>query len=132
MTNKIHRIGVLTGGGDCPGINAVIRAVVKTGIIEYGWDILGIENGFEGLILPGKVRPLSMLDVRGILPRGGTILGTTNRANPFAFFADAEGEKKQIDVSDQVMGHLEEYQVDALVVIGGDGSLRIAQELIEK
>ena len=132
MINKIHRIGVLTGGGDCPGINAVIRAVVKTGIIEYGWDILGIENGFEGLILPGKVRPLSMLDVRGILPRGGTILGTTNRANPFAFFADAEGEKKQIDVSDQVMGHLEEYQVDALVVIGGDGSLRIAQELIEK
>jgi ATP-dependent phosphofructokinase / diphosphate-dependent phosphofructokinase len=132
MSDQIHRIGVLTGGGDCPGLNAVIRAVVKTGIIEHGWEILGIENGFEGLILPGKVRLLSMGDVRGILPRGGTILGSTNRANPFAYPADLEGKEKLVDVSDQVLQRLADYQVDALVVIGGDGSLRIGQELIEK
>jgi 6-phosphofructokinase 1 len=131
MAKKKLRIGVLTGGGDCPGINAVIRAVVKTSINEYGWEVLGIENGFEGLILPGKVKPLKMEDVRGILPRGGTILGTTNRANPFAYPA-GEGAQNLVDVSGQVMKHLEGHRIDALIVIGGDGSLRIAHEMIEK
>lgn len=132
MTKPIFRLGVLTGGGDCPGLNAVIRAVVKTAILEYGWETIGIENGFEGLILPGKTRPLSMADVRGILPRGGTILGTTNRANPFAYPHPSGGGRKLVDVSDLVLAHLQEYRIDALIVIGGDGSLRIAQELIEK
>ena len=81
----IRRIGVLTGGGDCPGLNAVIRAVVKRAIYQHAWEVIGIEDGFEGLILPGKTRLLGVEDVRGILPRGGTILGTTNRANPFAY-----------------------------------------------
>ena len=83
MAVRTRRIGVLTGGGTAPGLNAVIRAVVKTAINAYGWEVLGIEDGFEGLIQPAKVQPLSLGEVRGILPRGGTILGTTNRANPF-------------------------------------------------
>jgi 6-phosphofructokinase len=97
------RIGVLTGGGDCPGLNAVIRAVVKTAINEYGWEVLGIEDGFEGLIQPGKVRPLTPADLRGILPRGGTILGTTNRANPFQYEVESEGTVQVFDVSDDVV-----------------------------
>ncbi len=130
---KIRRIGVLTGGGDCPGLNAVIRAVVKTAINEYGWEVLGIEDGFEGLIQPGKVRPLRMADVRGILTRGGTILGTTNRADPFSYEVEtAGGETRVFDVSDDVVRHAQVLGLDALIVIGGDGSLRITQELIDK
>ena len=132
MPNPIRRIGVLTGGGDCPGLNAVIRAVVKTAINVYGWEVLGIEDGFEGLIQPGKVRPLTLADVRGILPRGGTILGTTNRANPFRYEAEVDGEVKTFDVSADVVRHAQVLGIDALVVIGGDGSLCIAHELMQK
>jgi 6-phosphofructokinase 1 len=132
MSSSVHRIGVLTGGGDCPGLNAVIRAVVKTAINEYGWEVLGIEDGFEGLIQPGKVRPLTLSDVRGILPRGGTILGTTNRANPFAYEVELENEIKTYDVSEDVVRHAQVLGIDVLVVIGGDGSLRIADEMMEK
>ena len=126
------RIGVLTGGGDCPGLNAVIRAVVKTAINEYSWEVLGIEDGFEGLIQPGKVRPLTAADVRGILPRGGTILGTTNRADPFHYEVETDGEVKVFDVSDDVVRYAQVLGMDALIVIGGDGSLRIAYELMQK
>ena len=132
VVKDIRRIGVLTGGGDCPGLNAVIRAVVKTAQIDFGYEVLGIEDGFEGLILPGKARLLSYADVRGILPRGGTILGTTNRANPFAYEMLSDGQVIRTDVSGEVLKRLEEYQVDALVVIGGDGSLRIARDLMAK
>ncbi len=132
MASQIRRIGVLTGGGDCPGLNAVIRAVVKTAINEYDWEVLGIEDGFEGLIQPGKVRPLTMADVRGILPRGGTILGTTNRANPFHYEVEVDGEVKVFDMSGDVVRHAQVLEIDALVVIGGDGSLRIAHELMQK
>lgn len=132
MSNSIRRIGVLTGGGDCPGLNAVIRAVVKSAINEYGWEVLGIEDGFEGLIQSGKARPLTLADVRGILPRGGTILGTTNRANPFHYEVEKDGEVKVFDVSDDVVRHAEVLGIDVLVVIGGDGSLAIANELMGK
>jgi 6-phosphofructokinase 1 len=132
MASHIRRIGVLTGGGDCPGLNAVIRAVVKTAINEYDWEVLGIEDGFEGLIQPGKVRPLTMADVRGILPRGGTILGTTNRANPFQYEVEVNGEVKVFDMSGDVVRHAQVLEIDALVVIGGDGSLCIAHELMQK
>jgi ATP-dependent phosphofructokinase / diphosphate-dependent phosphofructokinase len=137
MPGAIQRIGVLTGGGDCPGLNAVIRAVVKTATNEYNWQVLGIEDGFEGLILPGKTRPLSQDDVRGILPRGGTILGTTNRADPFHYEVElpaADGRKlvEVRDVSGEVLRRAEELGVDVLIAIGGDGSLRIASELMEK
>lgn len=129
---NIKRVGVLTGGGDCPGLNAVIRAVVKTAKNEYGWEILGIEDGFEGLIQPGKVRPLGFSDVRGILPRGGTILGTTNRANPFHYEVLTKDGIKTFDVSDDIIRHIQILGLDALIVIGGDGSLRIAHELSNK
>lgn len=129
---KIRRIGVLTGGGDCPGLNAVIRAVVKTAINEYDWEVLGIEDGFEGLIQPGKVRPLTPERVRGILARGGTILGTTNRADPFHYVVKVDGAEKVFDVSDDVIRHAQVLGLDALVVIGGDGSMRITHELIQK
>lgn len=135
--DRFRRIGVLTGGGDCPGLNAVIRSVVKTAINDYGWEVIGIEDGFEGLIEPGKARKLTFSDVRGILPKGGTILGTTNRANPFEYVVDKPGpdntvERVVVDVSDDVIRHAQELGLDALVVIGGDGSLRIAYELMQK
>ena len=131
-SHAIRRIGVLTGGGDCPGLNAVIRAVVKTAINVYEWEVIGIEDGFEGLIQPGKVRPLTKADVRGILHRGGTILGTTNRADPFHYEVEVDGEARIFDVSDDVVRHAQVLGLDAIVVIGGDGSLRIAWELMQK
>lgn len=136
MTQPVQRIGVLTGGGDCPGLNAVIRSVVKTAITRHGWEVIGIEDGYEGLILPDKTRLLTLADVRGILPRGGTILGTTNRADPFHYEvqvkANGETRIEVRDVSDQVMARVAELGLDALVVIGGDGSLRITVELMAK
>ena len=81
----IKKIGILTGGGDCPGLNAVIRAAVKTAIIQYGWKVIGIKDGFEGLLKEGKTRPLLYDYVKGILSRGGTILGSSNRGNPFEY-----------------------------------------------
>lgn len=127
--DPIKRIGVLTGGGDCPGLNAVIRAVVRTAIGNYGIEVTGIEDGYEGLILPGKTRVLTYKDIQGILPRGGTILGTTNRANPFAWKVEKCGEVIFQDLSAKVISHIEHLGLDALVVIGGDGSLKIAQRL---
>src|SRR5574337_1260574 len=101
MRKRVHRIAVSTGGGDCPGLNAVIRAVVKTAINDYGWEVLGIEDGYDGLLgrNGARVRPLTMADVRGILPRGGTILGTSSRSNPFAMRV-VEGEQvRMVDLS---------------------------------
>lgn len=132
MTNSIHRIGILTGGGDCSGLNPVIRAVVKTAINRYHWDVLGIEDGFEGLILPDKVRRLDLGDVRGILHRGGTILGTTNRVDPFHYEMKGGGQVLSADVSEQVIARVKALEIDALVVCGGDGTLRITHELIER
>lgn len=125
----IKRIGVLTGGGDCPGLNAVIRAVVKAAILQHGWEVIGIEDGFEGLIEPGRTRPLTLADVRGLLPRGGTILGTTNRGNPFAYRKVVDGQEIIYDASPQVVEHIEQLGLDVLIVIGGDGSLSIALDL---
>ncbi len=132
MSDRIRRIGLLTGGGDCPGLNAVIRAAVKTAIHEYGWEVLGIEDGFEGLIQPGKARLLDTTDVRGLLPRGGTILGSTNRANPFHYEVRADGASKVFDVSETVIHRVREYGIEVLIVIGGDGTMRIAHELMHK
>jgi phosphofructokinase-like protein len=129
---KVRRIGVLTGGGDCPGLNAVLRAVVKTATGRYGWEVVGIEDGFEGLILPDRTRAMDAASVRGILPLGGTILGTTNRANPFDYpVADASGRVERRDVSPEMLGRMADLGLDALVVIGGDGSLHIAHQLFE-
>ena len=132
MSDTIQRIGILTGGGDWPGLNAVIRAAVKTAINEYAWEVLGIEDGFEGLIKPDKARLLDITDVRGLLPRGGTMLGSTNRANPFHYEVSTNGEVKVFDVSETVLQRVRDYGIDVLLVIGGDGTMRIAQELMQK
>jgi 6-phosphofructokinase 1 len=122
------RVGVLTGGGDCPGLNAVLRAVVKSAVFNYGWEIIGINEGFEGLLTPGKTHKLELKDVRGLLPRGGTILGSTNRGNPFEHKEDKEGKKVVVDISSLAMKSYEKLELDALIVIGGDGSLKIGQK----
>jgi phosphofructokinase-like protein len=132
MKSAVKKIGVLTGGGDCPGLNAVIRAVVKTAILQYGWQVIGIEDGFDGLIFPDKTRLLGLEDVRGILPRGGTILGTTNRSNPFAYLVTIDDTTILSDLSDQVLSRFRSLGMDVLVVIGGDGSLHIAYDLMMK
>ncbi|MEW6423742.1 MAG: 6-phosphofructokinase [Bacillota bacterium] len=128
---RIKRIGILTGGGDAPGLNAVIRAVVKTAIKQYGLGVVGFLNGFGGLI-KNQAREITEKDVVGILPRGGTILGTTNRDNPFHYPVIKEGKKVFVDVSDRIFENISIQEVDALIVIGGDGSLAIARELYEK
>jgi phosphofructokinase-like protein len=125
------RVGILTGGGDCPALNAVIRAAVKT-CIGFGWEVLGIEEGFDGLI-HCKTRPLATASVSGILHLGGTILGTTNAANPFCYPILAEGGKTaERDISDTVVANFQKLGLDALIVIGGDGTLTIAQQFYEK
>jgi 6-phosphofructokinase 1 len=134
MSEKnIKRIGMLTGGGDCPGLNAVIRATVKTAISEFGMTVFGIKDGFEGLIRDGDcVYELTPAHVRGLLPRGGTILGTTNRGNPFSFPAQRNGRTVAVDKSRTVMNRFKALGLDALVVIGGDGSLSIAHQFAER
>ena len=122
----IKRIGVLTGGGDAPGLNAVIRAVVKSAC-NAGIDVLGIEDSFDGLIEPGRTRVLRPKDVTGILRLGGTILGTTNRGNPFAYPVSTSGGK--VDYSTRVVEMFHTLGLNALVVIGGDGTLAIAHAL---
>jgi ATP-dependent phosphofructokinase / diphosphate-dependent phosphofructokinase len=126
------RIGILTGGGDCPGLNAVIRGVVKSAVIGRGWEVVGIEDGFDGFLHPEKCRKLTLDDVRGILPRGGTILGTTNRGNPFSFPIMREGKLEMVDVSDEVISRIQKLDLDAIIVVGGDGSLKIAMELMRR
>jgi 6-phosphofructokinase 1 len=125
----INKIGILTGGGDCPGLNAVIRAVVKTAVLQYGWKVMGIEDGFEGLLVQGKVRPLLLDHVKDILDRGGTILGSSNRANPFEYKFKENGKIITEDRSPILIENLKSLEMDALVIIGGDGSLSIASRL---
>ncbi|HUL00627.1 MAG TPA: ATP-dependent 6-phosphofructokinase [Nitrospirota bacterium] len=123
------RIGVLSGGGDAPGLNAVIRAVTKTAIFKYGWEVLGIIDGFEGLLTPTKTRQLTSWNTRGILCIGGTILGTTNRGNPFAHKTIVSGKEIEEDMSSLVLSNIQDLGLDALIVIGGDGSLKIGQRI---
>jgi ATP-dependent phosphofructokinase / diphosphate-dependent phosphofructokinase len=122
-------IAVLTGGGDCPGLNAAIRAVVKTGIVRHGYRVLGIEEGFDGLVKASKPRSLTLSEVRGILPRGGTMLGTANRGNPFAYPVTVRGKTVVKDMSRVLARRIRALRLRGLVVIGGDGSLNIAAEL---
>jgi len=123
--SSIARIGVLTGGGDAPGLNAVIRAVVKAAS-NSGIEVVGLEDSFDGLIETGRSRVLTPRDVTGILRLGGTILGTTNRGNPFAYpVSTSEGVH---DYSDRVVDMFGKMGLGALVVIGGDGTLGIAHQ----
>jgi 6-phosphofructokinase 1 len=126
----VKRIGVLTGGGDCPGLNAVIRAVVKSSSF-HGIEVIGIRDGFKGAVEEDFIQ-LGFGEVSGILHRGGTILGTTNRDNPFAYWVNDHGRKIQKDCSEQVIVNLAKQGIETLIVIGGDGSLNIALELMHK
>ena len=128
----MKKIGVLTGGGDAPGLNAVIRAVVKTAISMYNCEVFGIKNGYDGFLEEGGIVPLGMEEVRGILPRGGTILGSANRGNPYARKVIRDGQEVTVDVSDEIVKGIKKLQMDALIVLGGDGTLRIAHELSQK
>jgi len=128
----MKRIGILTGGGDAPGLNAVIRAVVKTAVYEYGCEVTGIRDGYDGFINEHGIIPLTLQDVRGILPRGGTILGAANRGNPYARKVIRDGKEVTIDVSDEIIKGIERQKLDALLVLGGDGTLHIAHELFQK
>ena len=124
----IRCIGICTGGGDAPGLNAVIRAAVKAAILKYKWKVIGIPDGFDGLIWPEKSRELMLKDVSGILPRGGTILGTTNRGNPFHYQTVENGKEVVRDISAEVIANTRKLGIDAIISIGGDGSQKIALE----
>src|SRR5215211_7541427 len=126
------RIALSTGGGDAPGLNAVIRAAVLSAIAR-GWDVLGIRRGYAGLLGEDEVVPLTKDSVRGIAHLGGTILRTTNRGNPFHWpRRRPDGTVDEIDRSDELLDNASERGIDAMIVIGGDGSLEIAQKLHEK
>ena len=119
-----RRLGLLTAGGDCPGLNAVIRAVTKAGLRQDPpVEVIGILDGYAGLVT-GQTRLLTDADVSGILPRGGTILGTSNRDNPFNFMGPAD--KKPRDRSKDALATLERERLDGLIAVGGDGTLRCA------
>jgi len=125
-----RRFAVLTGGGDCPGLNAVIRAVTKT-FLNNGVEVFGVLNAFNGLVNDNLV-PLDYASVTGILPRGGTILGTTNRDNPFNFAVDNGGKIQFQNKSDVVVDVLRKHNIEAIVDIGGDGSLAIGAQLVRE
>jgi len=129
--SKLKSIAILTGGGDCPGLNAVIRAVTKTAISQYGMTVWGIKDAYLGLI-EGRVDPLSYDDVSGILTRGGTILGTSNTSNPFKFPVKVGGKTVMKDLSDRCLQELKDRGVGALVCIGGDGTMASAAAFAKK
>src|SRR6266568_8487361 len=123
--HAVSRLGILTGGGDAPGLNAVIRAVVKSAS-NSGIQVIGLEDSFDGLIEPNRSRVLTPRDVTGILRFGGTILGTTNRGNPFAYpVTTSEGVH---DYSERCVDMFHKMGLGALIVIGGDGTLAIAHQ----
>lgn len=126
------RIGVLTGGGDCSGLNAVIRAITKCAISRYGAQVIGVRDGFEGLL--GEPRTISLTNnmVKGLLYRGGTILGSSNKGDPFAYKTVAEGEVRTVDRSDEVIDNLHKLELDMLFVIGGDGTNAIAYKFFKR
>jgi ATP-dependent phosphofructokinase / diphosphate-dependent phosphofructokinase len=130
--SQIRCIGIATGGGDAPGLNAVIRAATKAAILKHNWKVIGIPDGFDGLIWPEKSFELTLERVSGILPRGGTILGTTNRGNPFSYKTEENGVEVVRDISDQVIGNAKKLGIDAIITIGGDGSQKIGYELFQK
>ncbi len=125
---KLKRIGILTGGGDCSGINAVIRAVTRAAIFQHQATVIGLEDGYDGLIY-NRHQDLTLDAVKDILPLGGTILGTTNRGNPFDYREfDAQGKIVSSDYSPQAMETFKKLRLDALIVVGGEGTLMIAHQ----
>ncbi|KAA0252649.1 ATP-dependent 6-phosphofructokinase [Acidobacteria bacterium ACD] len=134
---KIRRVAICTGGGDAPGLNAVIRAATMAAL-NHGWKVYGIRDGYNGLLMPeqyvgGGLVPLTHDAVKGITALGGTILGTTNRGNPLTFpIKKPDGTVEEIDRSDELVRAFRIHEIDALISIGGDGSLAIANVLAKK
>ena len=129
MTAKeIKRIGILTSGGDAPGLNAVIRAAVITASRQYGWEVMGINDGFEGLLQEEKLEPLTIPQVISILREGGTILGTTNKGH-FTFSEENPNELSDPTLPQKVLNFCEDHGLDAIIAIGGDGTLKISHQL---
>ena len=126
-----RRIGILNSGGDCPGLNAVLRGAVRAAL-KLGWEVVGFKDGFEGMLPPGRFIMLDRHKTAGIMPLGGTILGTTNKGH-FVAKVGAEGQKAVIPpaVIDEARGVLKGLRVEGLIIIGGDGSLTTAQQLHE-
>ena len=126
------RIRILTGGGDCPGLNAVIRAVVLHARGTLGWEVIGIEDGFTGMVEQRYVE-LTPRSVTGLVSRGGTVLGSSNRANPFAYPIKKHGGGEDIvDVSDRCVANIAALDLEGLVLVGGDGTMSIGQQLMAK
>jgi ATP-dependent phosphofructokinase / diphosphate-dependent phosphofructokinase len=128
---EIKAIGVMTGGGDCPGLNAVIRAVTKTAISRHGLKVYGIQDGYEGLI-ENRIHEIHWDDVSNILTEGGTILGTSNKANPSRYPVIVNGREQLRDVRDRCLQHAREHGLDAIIAIGGDGTMTGAASLAKK
>ena len=125
------KIGVMTGGGDCPGLNAVIRAVVKTAIRKYNYEVIGFRDGYRGLVKNEYVK-LTESSVSGILDRGGTILGSSNRDNPFKFLIESGGKIVERDMSERVIENISIHEIYAMVFIGGDGTLTSARDFYDR
>ncbi len=129
---SIKRVGILTGGGDCSGLNAVIRAVTRAAAIQYGAQVIGIEGGFEGLI-SGQTQELTVKSTKDILTLGGTILGTTNKGNPFQYRERMEdGSVKTTDYSGKAVETFNRLNLDCLFVVGGEGTLEIGYQFFKK
>jgi len=122
MSKQIKRIAILTGGGDCPGLNPVIRAVTRTAILKYGLEVYGVRNGYRGLYL-GDIIPLDLDSISGILPVGGTMLFSSNKDNLFDYPFEENGKTVHKNVAHVGVENLEKFGIDALFIVGGDGTL---------
>lgn len=131
MKKEIKKIALLTGGGDCPGLNAVIRAVTRSAILNYGYEVIGYKFGYRGLYNNDFMK-LDLSTVSGLLPRGGTILYSSNKDNLFDYSIVEDGKTVKKDVSDVAVENLKKENVDVLVVIGGDGTLTSARDFARK
>jgi ATP-dependent phosphofructokinase / diphosphate-dependent phosphofructokinase len=131
MAENIKKIALLTGGGDCPGLNAVIRAATRTAVLKYGYEVIGYRFGYRGLYNNDYI-PLNLDTTSGILHRGGTILYSSNKDNLFDYIVEEDGKTFKKDVSDVAVENLKKEGVDVLVVIGGDGTLTSARDFARK
>lgn len=128
MIEQRKKIGILTGGGDCPGLNAVIRAIVKTAINIYGYEVVGFIDGYMGLVY-NRFRKLTLADVSGLLDKGGTILGTTDSFDPFNMLVDVDGEKQEKDMSGRIVDNLKMHDIEGVIAIGGINTITTAHRL---
>ncbi|MDP2208612.1 MAG: ATP-dependent 6-phosphofructokinase [Bacteroidota bacterium] len=124
---QLKRIGILTGGGDCPGLNAVIRSIAKPAMNFFNVKVVGVLDGFEGLV-EGRMRELTPADVTGILNVGGTILGTSNKGDPFHYPIEGPTGIRTIDASEQALENYRNWKLDVLFAIGGDGTMHISHK----